>query len=350
MSIPSTTAVLGTGLIGTSVALGLSEAGWKVVGWDPDPSHLETGSQRGAFASTTTSLPEAVGDADLIVVAAPGSAIPDLLTRLRPEDLRPGAVVTDVASVKATVVEAAAHLPAFVGGHPMAGREMSGPEPATGALFKGAAWVLVAGQGTPAAAVARVESMVRELGAFPINVAAAEHDAAVATISHLPHALAAALVAMAKETPSALSLAAGSFRDLTRVALSEPDAWSDILRTNREAVAESIDDLIDRLQKFKEVLATDDHAVVTEQLSLAREARRGLSPPVALVRVALTDRPGELGKVGSALQASKVDIRDLQLRHREHGGGGILSLSVRIGEADVLSSALLAAGLEVIGK
>ncbi len=348
MSVPTTTTVLGTGLIGTSIALGLAEGGWNIVGWDRDPSHAELGRERGAFVHVAGSLEEAVADADLIVLAAPGSVIPGLLASLDPHDLRPGAVVTDVASVKATVMEAAAHLPAFVGGHPMAGREMSGPEPATGALFKGAAWVLVTAPDLNQQALTRVESMVHQLGAYPFHIGALEHDAAVATISHLPHAIAAALVSSAVERGSAIDLAAGSFRDLTRVALSEPEAWADILRTNRSAVAGSIDDLIRRLQGFKSLLASDDAAAVIERLSVARETRQRLSPPVALVRVALTDKPGELGKVGSALQSSQVDIRDLQLRHQEHGGGGILSLSVRIGEADVLSAALIDAGLEVL--
>lgn len=341
-------AILGTGLIGTSIALGLSDAGWDVVGWDPDPTHAAAGKERGAFSRTAGTMAEAVGDAGLIVLAAPGSVIPNLLGALRAEELAPDAVVTDVASVKASVMTAASHLRTFIGGHPMAGREMSGPEPATGALFKGAAWVLVANNASTTRARGVVESMVETLGAFPIYVSADEHDAAVARISHLPHALAAALMASASDTPSAINLAAGSFRDLTRVALSEPDAWTDILRTNRSAVADSIDDLVERLASFKELLLHDDPGVLIERLARAREARQRLSPPVALVRVALSDKPGELGKVGSALQASQVDIRDLQLRHQEHGGGGILSLSVRIGEADVLTDALADAGLEVL--
>jgi prephenate dehydrogenase len=350
MAIPTsavpTTAVLGTGLIGTSIALGLSEAGWSVYGWDPEPSAASVGFDRGAFVEVFDSLKDAVDIADLIVIASPGSAVPELLSQLEPDTA--AMAITDVASVKVGIMQAANHLPQFVGGHPMAGREMSGPEPATGALFKGAAWVLVVEGETPTASVEMVELMIDTLGAYSVHIGATDHDAAVATISHLPHALAAALIGAAEDTPFALALASGSFRDLTRVALSEPNAWTDIVRTNRVAISDSIDDLMERLGDFKALIATDVAGDLTEQLSSARETRRGLAPHVGLVRVALADRPGELAKVGLALQDSKVDIRDLQLRHGEHGGGGILSLSIRIGEADVLTDALLAQGLEVI--
>ena len=345
MATPITT-VLGTGLIGTSIALGLTEAGWAVHGWDPDPSSAAVGLQRGAFVEVFESLEDAVESAELLVIASPGSAVPEILSTLSPGPaIR---AITDVASVKASVMEAAGNLPQFVGGHPMAGREMSGPEPATGSLFKGAAWVLVTDANTPVESVELVELMIDTLGAYSVHIGAMEHDAAVATISHLPHALASSLIAAAGDTPFALALASGSFRDLTRVALSEPQAWSDIVRTNRAAISRSIDDLVSRLDDFKKLLGSDESGQLTDQLASARETRRGLAPPVALVRVVLADQPGELGKVGVALAESKVDIRDLQLRHAEHGGGGILSLSVRVGESDALISSLKSQGLEVI--
>ncbi|MBT8207867.1 MAG: prephenate dehydrogenase/arogenate dehydrogenase family protein, partial [Acidimicrobiia bacterium] len=148
--------IIGTGLIGSSIGLGLTAAGWDVVGWDVDPDRLHAAADRGALRPAARSKALA---GPLIVLAAPVSAIIDMLAELRTDGL-----VTDVAGVKQSVANAAAHLPRFVGGHPMAGRESSGPDGASGALFTGAAWV-VTPDGASSEDVATVDSMARALGA-----------------------------------------------------------------------------------------------------------------------------------------------------------------------------------------
>lgn len=329
-------AVVGTGLIGTSIGLGLTAAGWDVLGWDPNPEALAAASARGAVRPVEQSK---AFSAPLVVLAAPVGSILQLLSELRADGL-----VTDVAGVKQPVAWAAAHLARFVGGHPMAGRESSGPAGASAALFKGAAWVVTPDGATPDD-VTIVDTMVRALGARPIHMSAEQHDAAVAAISHLPQLLAAVLIELADETPGALDLAAGSFRDLTRVAQSDPVGVAQVVKANAAALRPVVDQLRNRLDALAELL--DDQPAMEHVLDAAGMIRRSMAPPVVAVAVVLADQPGELAKVGRALGTSAVDIRDLQLRHGRHGGGGVLTLSVRPGEADLLRGSLAAEGLQL---
>ena len=334
--------VLGTGLIGTSIALGLRGAGWTTSGWDPDPDVLAAAHGRGAFDDVRTSgvVPTAA-DADVVVLAGPPQAVIDTAAGMDTD-----ALVMDVAGVKVPVAEAASGR-RFVGTHPMAGRETSGPEAASPALFRGAAWVVVT-DGAADPDVATVESLVAALGARSLRMSAAEHDVAVAAISHLPQVLAGALLIEAAAETQALDLAAGSFRDLTRVAASDPGVWAQLLEINRGPLRAAIDGVMGRLVGLAEALDAGDDDAVTAFLSDARRLRRSLAPTVAPVRVALADRPGELARVGHALEATAVDVRDLQLRHAPHGGGGVLTLVVRPGEAEPLRHALEAEGLVVV--
>lgn len=332
-------AVLGTGLIGTSVALALADAGWVAVGWDPAPGVRSTVGELGAFAEVVDDPAAAVSGSDLVVLAGPPSSVPALLA-----DIDTEALVTDVAGVKAGIIEAGARLPHFVSGHPMAGREVSGPEAASPSLFRGAAWVVIT-DGAADSDLGRLEMVVEVVGATPVRMSAAEHDDAVAVVSHLPQVLAAALVGEATEHPAGLGLASGSFRDLTRVAASDPALWSELLVRNGRPLAGVIEAYAARLYRWADAVRRGESDAVSENLATASEIRRGMAPPAVAVAVALADQPGELAKVGRALESSKVDVRDLQLRHATYGGGGILTLSVRPGEAETLRSALQAEGL-----
>lgn len=341
--MPPRVAIAGTGLIGASVGLGLGDAGWEVVGWDPDPVVLEAARRRGAMAASAAGIEGLLGVApDVLLLAAPQPAVVAALRGLRTDVL-----VTDVAGLKRPVLAAAGHLPRFVGGHPMAGREVSGPEAASGALFRGAAWVLTT-DGASEADLAAVERLVTDLGAVPVRMDAATHDVAVARISHLPQLLAGALLRLAAVDGTSLTLVAGSFRDLTRVAASDPGGWVDLLVGNVDAVEDAVEQLVTELRAAVGDLRRADREAVRSRLEEARLVRARLAPPVVPVRVALADRPGELAKVGHALETSGVDVRDLQLRHAPHGGGGVLTISVRPGEAGALRRALTEEGLLLV--
>ena len=337
----STAAILGTGLIGTSVGLSLRASGWTVGGWDPDPSAVAVALELEGIDAIAVDRQEAIEDADLVVMAGPPRAV---ITDLA--GMVTGALVTDVAGVKQPVVAAAGHLAHFVGGHPMAGREHVGPRAASGALFRGAAWILCT-DGVAQADLSRMAEIVKGLGAIPVTMTAVEHDAAVAAVSHLPQILASALVQVAGADPHALDLAAGSFRDLTRVALSEPAWWAELLVANRGQVRQAIGSLMETLEGWNSALEEGAVDRLSAQLQNTRHVRRAMAPPVVAVGVVMEDRPGELGAVGRALAVTGVDVRDLQLRHGPHGGGGVLTLSVRPGEAEALRDALVAEGFEL---
>lgn len=337
-----TAAISGTGLIGSSIGLGLARAGWRVFGWDPHPDVLDEAVEVGAISDTAPGFEELVAKAaDLLVLAGPPRVVVNQIAHLETESL-----VIDVAGVKAAVVKEA--LPKrFVGTHPMAGREVRGPGGASSALFRGATWVVVT-DGADEADLVAVEAVLELLGARPVRMRAEEHDAAVAMISHLPQILAAALVNEAADRTRALDLAAGSFRDLTRVAASDPEMWVDLLSINTREVVATIDDYRERLARVARALDAGDPEAIRSFLERGQEIRSGLAPPVVAVRVALADEPGELARVGRALGSSGVDVRDLQLRHAPHGGGGVLTVSVRPGEAETLRTALADQGLLVV--
>ncbi|HJU51381.1 MAG TPA: prephenate dehydrogenase/arogenate dehydrogenase family protein [Acidimicrobiia bacterium] len=334
-------AVLGTGLIGASIGIALRRLGWSVVGWDPDPAALRTAAAVGALDEMAAEAAEAQ-PTDLIVLAGPPAAIEETLLALDTD-----ALVTDVAGVKAPMVLAGAHLARFVGGHPLAGRETSGPGGASGSLFQGATWVLTT-DGADPRSLGELSELVSRFGAIPLHLSAAQHDEAVAAISHLPQVLASALVNRVARDPGALDLAAGGFRDLTRIALSSPAWWPDVLVENREPLAAMLRELGGDLLAWADILEEQNRDQIGAALLSARAARSSLTAPVASIGVVLEDRPGEIARVGHALEVSGVDLRDLQLRHATHGGGGVLTLSVRAAEAEVLTTTLRAEGFDLI--
>jgi prephenate dehydrogenase len=334
-----TAGILGTGLIGASIGQGLAAAGWTVIGWDPDAEALGIAEEVGALSLRSADVDELLAALpDVIVLSGPPEAVIAAAA-----DLETDGLVMDVTGVKQPVLEAA--RPArFVGTHPMAGRERSGPRAASPALFRGAAWVVVT-DGASSDDLRAVEAIVETLGARPVRMTAREHDRAVSVVSHLPQVLAAVLMTEAAERTDAVDLAAGSFRDLTRVAASDPGVWTQLLLANKGPLLGALNDLGRRLDDLAESLESGDAIAIAEMLERARTARRGLEPPVVAVRVALADQPGELARVGRALESSAVDVRDLQLRHAPFGGGGVLTLSVRPGEAETLRAAVVAEGL-----
>jgi prephenate dehydrogenase len=331
-------AIFGTGLLGASVGLALRSQRWAVSGWDPSTEAIEEALGRGAVEERLDG--PHTDHFDLVVLAAPPDAIAETLLAMDTETL-----VTDIGGVKTPIVGAAAHLPHFVGGHPMAGGETSGASLSSSSMFHGATWVLTSDHVHPAD-LEDMRQIVSSFGANPVVMTAAEHDAAVARVSHLPHVLAAALMRLAEDDPATLGLAGGGFRDLTRIAAADSTWWAEVLEANSEQVGASIDELQQTLESWKQTIASS-HVRLVEKLESARRARLGLGEHHTQVRVILLDEPGEIARVGHALETSRVDVRDFQLRHGEHGGGGVLTISVRGEGKDALTMALVDEGFEV---
>lgn len=228
----------------------------------------------------------------------------------------------------------------------MAGGETSGASMATRSMFHGSTWVLTS-DGTDPGDLARMEDVTRSFGANPVVMTASEHDAAVARVSHLPHVLAAALMNMVDTDQATLELAGGGFRDLTRIAAGDSSWWAEVLTANSAQVSASIGELQKTLDGWLQIIGDNSNGELDVELEAAREARLGLGEHHTQVRVVLIDEPGEIARVGHALEASRVDVRDFQLRHGEHGGGGVLTISVKGEGREALTGALTAEGFEV---
>ncbi|HJW23044.1 MAG TPA: prephenate dehydrogenase/arogenate dehydrogenase family protein [Candidatus Limnocylindrales bacterium] len=255
---PRRIAFLGLGLIGGSLAMAIRAAfraddrdtpppAPELVAWTPSGRGPRIARERGIVDVAAASAPEAIEGSDVLVLAGPPLATLDHLEMLAGPwrgALDGDAIVTDVASSKAAVVGRADELGLrFVGGHPMAGREVVGLEAGSAALFVGRPWVVVPGRAAAAADTAAIERLVARVGATPVRMAAEAHDAAVAAISHLPLVVAAALaeaVTSGDDWPVARALAATGWRDMTRLARGDPDMGAGIVATNAEAIAERL--------------------------------------------------------------------------------------------------------------
>lgn len=256
-------AIVGSGLIGTSLGLALrrSPDRYEVTAWDSDQNALAVCRERGGCDRSARSLREVVSGADLVVLAAPLDAILVLMQELTTH-LNPSTVVTDVAGVKVPPVETARLLLPlrFVGGHPMAGAANAGPAAARADLFDGAAWAVCPVPETPLEAVTQIETLARDAGATPVTMTAAVHDAAVSWVSHVPQLLALELLAGVDDrggvAGAAGRLAAGGFRDLTRIGASPASIWLPVLHANRHQIARDLIDLSDRLRDLADDLSS----------------------------------------------------------------------------------------------
>ncbi len=364
---PRRVAIIGTGLIGASLGLALCRLVDidAVVGYDADEAELETALRRGALTEAAPSAAAAAEGADLVVLAVPVSAVGAVAAEVGPA-LAPGALLTDVASVKASVVEALqraapphAHV---IGGHPMAGSHEVGAAHASAELFVGATYLLTPTTYTDPLAFGRLHALVTRLGARPLAVAPERHDLLVAVVSHLPQLAATTLMNLAsdrarEEHAGLLLLAAGGFRDATRVAASNPDLWLEIVRENRAAITAVLDDYAEHVAALRGALAGPDDEGLREVLDRARAARRSLPgkevPSGTLVEllVAIPDRPGVLAEVATTVGAVPVNIEDLSIEHAAEGGRGQLRLLIAGTEAAAAARvALEARGHDVVER
>jgi len=340
--------ILGTGLIGGSLGMALraEKAAGLVLGYDRDAEMLSRALERGAVEEAEDSPRRLASRCDLVIVAVPVRSIPGVLEEIAPA-LQPGATVSDVGSVKGSVVrEASRIIPRechFVGGHPMAGSEQRGVEFADPDLFRGAYYVLTPTRECDAAAYARLHALLVSLGARVLAMDADLHDRAVSVISHLPHLMAMGLMNLAlrrAEEYPLLSLAAGGFRDVTRIAASDPGLWLDIVMENREAVGETLREMIDTLEEIAGMMAEGREDELRGWMEAASTGRQNLAPALReslpeLYRLTLLveDRPGVISDITLTVGELGINIDDLELVHPLESGLGILRLSITGEEA-----------------
>ena len=343
--------VVGLGLIGASVALALQESGWTVSGVDSNATTLAAAAERGVVTGAELS-PET----DLVVIATPAGVVAgqavEVLSRLTNPDL----IVTDVAGVKGSIV-ARVRDPRFLGGHPMAGSELRGLAGARPELFRGSTWVLTPTDHTSPTTYSRLHGLLREIGANVVAVSAEDHDRLVAIASHVPHLLAGSLMneasQVAEQDAVLLQLAAGGFRDMTRIAAGDPGIWPDILFENRDAVVQSLEALEARLKTLREALLDDGRDVILDSLLSAASARRQLpgralsTDDLAYLRIKVSDEPGVLARVTRSASDLGVNIYDIEIAHGIEGTGGTLLLAVDAQQSELFAAALTALGFQV---
>ena len=335
-------AIVGTGLLGTSVALAARRAGVASVrGWDADPSTL-----RESAVERAASLADAVADAELVVVSVPvGSVVATVRDALA---AAPEATVTDVGSTKRTL--AAVEDPRFVAGHPLAGGATGGPGRASADLFDGAVWFLTPSPAADRGHVETVDRFVAALGARTVRLEPEQHDRLLAVTSHLPHALANLLMrAAARAGEDALGYAGASLREMTRVAGANPSIWADIFVDNGDLIAAALDELGRELADVERALREGERDAIEQWIGESASARsrmleyayRTEAKALNRIRVRIPDKPGVLARITQSLGAAGINIEDFELRHVSPEYGGVLVILVSGGDNAELARTLL---------
>ncbi|OCL34708.1 prephenate dehydrogenase [Tessaracoccus lapidicaptus] len=340
--------ILGAGLVGSSLGLALTRAGYDVMLWDIVPSHSLVAAGLGAGRISD----EATDDPDIVVVATPPGVIPDLVAEVLGKF--PGAVITDVGSVKAPILAAVARLAPehrrYVGSHPMAGSQFTGPLTASADLFRDRTWVVTPVDGNTAADVAAVEGLARDVGARVITMPPDDHDEAVAQVSHVPHLMSILTAGHLREVPlENLRLAGQGIRDVTRIAGSDPGLWRQILTANADAVRRELREVSDDLAHLIGVL--DDPDGLERFLAVGQAGAHALvgkhgHDPLDTVRVTveIPDEPRALARLFTDIAEAGFNVEDFDLTHDPVREVGYLSIAVERDVAEQLRTNIVARG------
>lgn len=337
--------VLGLGLIGGSLALALQRAGYEVGGSDAVVSHVEKALERGVIQHSGL-----FADAEVTFVATPVNTVVEQVSRAL--EMTAG-VVTDVGSVKSHVAQSVSDA-RFVAGHPMAGSELDGLDGADAAMFEGAVWVLTPTVSSSDESFSILAGLITKLGAEVVALDPQHHDDLVAIVSHVPHLTAATLMRLAdnrsEEHLALLRLAAGGFRDMTRIASGRPGIWLDICDQNREAIVRGLDSLISGLSEMRDIVSRGDRDALFSSLEQARRARMNLPigagavEDLVEVRIPIPDRPGGAADVFTLSGELAVNIYDFEVVHSVEGDRGVMVTVIRAEHADIFRGGLLARG------
>ena len=363
----SAIAVVGLGLIGASLAATLAEKmpGATVFGVDTDAATREAALTRGWVAAASAPDDDAFrdfiqGPCELVVIATPVAAVDDYLARLRDWGFR--GVVTDTISTKGHILAAAAEmLPAperYVPGHPMAGSEQNGIAGARADLFEGANWILCPDEATIPEDFQRLHELVTGISARVVSLRREEHDQALAIVSHVPHMVASSLMQLANahadDSRSIMRLAAGGFKDSTRIAAGSPKLWCGIAFDNAEALRSGLDEMAGILGSFSEALAAGDRDTFTRLLAEAADARRALpaawvpsTEKLLEVRIPMVNRTGVVAEVCTIASSVGCNIQSIDIDHISEGNAVLSLILTDEGDIGQLSMQLINAGFSV---
>lgn len=337
-------AIIGIGVIGGSLALAWKERlpGLHVRGYD-QPDILNQAKELGLIDHLSTSAEDAVRHADAVFLAVPMNQMDPVMRSIAPH-LSPEVIVTDVGSVKQPIINLAKHLlpetTCFIGGHPMTGSERSGLDGADAFLFENALYVLCPDEAQPSQHFSALTELLEEIGARVVYMDGSQHDQVVACVSHLPQLLATALVNLAADQnqihPLTLDLAAGGFRDMTRIASSSFEMWSSVLEANHSYVDLALSEMVDLLNYIREQLQEGGDIQkldpVFEKARVVREGIprdfKGFLRPLCDVFVYARDEPGVLANITGTLFRQGISIKDIELLKIREGTGGAFRISL----------------------
>lgn len=349
--------IIGLGLIGGSLGLALrdTEKRIKVIGTDCDTETVQRALEIGAI-DESSSLVQGTAQADVVFICTPLKTYPGIIEEIKPY-LRDGCIVSDVGSTKQTVMQVFKTLPANVwaiGGHPMAGAEIKGINGADRYLFENAVYVLTPGHNVPEHIIKYLNDLLSSTGARIKIMEDSIHDRVVAAISHIPHIAAVALVNLTAGREDELLLAAGGFRDSTRIASSTPELWEDILFSNRDILLTKFDEFMNELKDIKMALESGNTASLYNKLTLAKtirdripKARHGLIPGFSDIICIVPDLPGIIGMLGSILSRYSINIVDIEILRVREGDGGTIRLGVpSLEDAETAVKALLSCDIK----
>jgi len=336
-------AVIGLGLMGGSLALSLKgiKGIESVSGFDISQEVREKAKELGACGRVCETLSDAVSGCDLVFLAVPVRSIVKVFEEIV-EFLAEGTLVTDLGSVKLPVVQAIEKIvPSsidYIGGHPMTGSEQSGIESARNDLYKDCYYILTPTEKTDSDAFARLHSFLTDMGSRVISMDAKTHDEAMAIISHVPHLLSLILMEIAtnerEKIQSLFRIAGGGFRDMTRIAASNPDTWADICIENRKFIVEGLRLYKEETEKMIKILENSEDLKLKELFASARKSRAEMSlkkmeiEELFEVRLPVPDKPGILSKVSTAVGSLGINIEDIAIIHPLEGETGILTLKI----------------------
>jgi prephenate dehydrogenase len=339
--------IIGVGLIGGSLGMAIKRLGLaaQVVGVGRNEANLRTALEVGAVDEITTDAASGVRDTDLVVVATPVSAVAPVVVEISPH-LKPGTIVTDVASTKASIVGALEPLGRekgffFVGGHPMTGSERSGVQSADPFLFENAYYILTRTAETDTGALDRMRDLTESIGARVVELSPEAHDFYIAAVSHLPHCIAATLVNTIggmEDRDAVLPFAAGGFRDTTRVAAGDPAMWRDILLTNARGILQMLGLYKSALDELVRLIEAGDAPAVEEWLKQAQSLRqvipaksKGYLPELFEIVVTVPDKPGVIAQLAAILGDADINISDIEILRVREGEGGTIRLGFATG-------------------
>jgi len=352
--LPSNVHIIGSGLIGASIALSLMNKSVDVTFSDINPEHVDIARSIGLLEFKDHATP------DLVFVCVPPAQAAEVLATASRKF--PAATITDVTSVKSTVLTRADELGVdssrLVSAHPMAGREISGPRGARADLFEDRVWVVTPSPKSDPDRVRTIEQVIELMGSSWVEMSALHHDRVVALVSHTPQILASVLAGeLTDQKLEDLAISGPALNDMTRIAASDPALWKEILMANSQEVVSSMDSIIASLNRLRNAISSDDSATIEEVLSRGNSGRArvpgkhgGQHVALESVSVMISDKPGALAELFTAAGEFEVNLEDVRIEHVMGRPSGIVQLFVRLGQAEILEVGLESQGFDTRGR